>query len=99
MFGIQAQGYAASHNYWISMSIPTNESQDLSSQFIGPNGEIQAECKRNCSSIVVSEMDTESKEWDVPLRYAKPWRKLARKGEIYDELRVNDVRSEMKNMC
>jgi len=41
MFGIQAQGYAASHNYWVSLSVPTQMSRGLSSRLIAPNGEIQ----------------------------------------------------------
>ena len=99
MFGIQAQGYAASNNYWISMAIPTNESENLSSQLIAPNGEIQLKCKRNCSSIIVSKIDTENKKWHIPLNLAKPWRRLAREGDIYRTKKVVDKRSEMKTIC
>ena len=42
MFGIQAQGYAASHSYWVSVSTPTQMSRGLSSRLIAPNGEVQA---------------------------------------------------------
>ena len=36
MFGIQAQGYAASHSYWVSVSIPTQMSRGLTSRLIAP---------------------------------------------------------------
>jgi len=96
MFGIQAQGYAATNNYWISMSIPTNESEELSSRLIAPNGEIQSKCKRNCSSIRICEIDTEDKKWKIPLKFAKPWRRIARKGKIYEDKRRIDERSKLK---
>jgi len=99
MFGIQAQGYAASNNYWMSMSIPTNESEKISSQFIAPNGEIQSLCRKKNSSIIVNEIDTEDEKWHVPLKLAKPWRKLAREGKIYESKRVIDKRSKMKTIC
>lgn len=99
MFGIQAQGYAATNNYWISMAIPANESKILSSQLIAPNGEVQSKCKRNCSSIIVSEIDTGNRKWHIPLKLAKPWRRLAREGEIYRAKQVIDKRSKIKTIC
>lgn len=96
MFGIQAQGYAASNNYWISMSIPANESVNQPSQFIGPNGKIIDRCEKNKSSIIVSEIDKDDVEWNVALNLARPWRTKARKGEIYQKNKVVDVRSETK---
>ena len=98
MFGIQAQGYAATNNYWISMSIPTNESEDLPSQLIMPDGNIQAKCRRSLSSLIVNQIDTENEKWHFPLKIAKPWRRLAREGEIYKNSRVIDKRSEMKTI-
>lgn len=99
MFGIQAQGYAATNNYWISMAIPANQSKNLPSQFIAPNGKIQAKCKRNVNSIIVNEIDTENKKWHLPLKLARPWRRLAKEGSIYEEKRVNDKRSQLKTIC
>lgn len=99
MFGIQAQGYAATHSYWISMSIPANESEKLPGQLIMPDGHIQARCRRNQSTLIVKQIDTEHERWHVPLNIAKPWRRLAKKGEIYSARRVMDTRSEMKTIC
>ncbi len=96
MFGIQAQGHAASHNYWISMSVPANNSHIAPSQFIAPGGKIQARCKRNCSSIIISDIDTEDERWHVPLKLARPWRRLAKKGDIYEDIRQRDMFSADK---
>lgn len=83
MFGTQAQGHAACNNYWISMSVPTNGSDKLPARFIGPNGDLISECERGNDSIVVNEINPEDKQWEIPLKLARPWRRTARKGEIY----------------
>ena len=98
MFGIQAQGYAATNNYWISMSVPTNESSEQPSQFIGPTGKIIGQCRKNKSDIIVFEIDKDDLQWNTALKLAKPWRKIARKGDFYEQKRVNDKRSEMKTI-
>jgi predicted amidohydrolase len=40
MFGVQAQGYAASHSYWVSVATPTQLSGGLPSRLIAPTGEV-----------------------------------------------------------
>ncbi|MFT6808354.1 MAG: putative amidohydrolase [Saprospiraceae bacterium] len=99
IFGVQFQGYAATHNYWISMSIPKNESKFLSSQFIGPDGRIIKKCIRTRNSIIISEINIEADQWNISIKKAKPWRKKARAGEIYKSLYVNDERSTNKTIC
>lgn len=99
IFGIQAQGYAASNNYWISMSIPTNTSQLMTSNFISPDGQVLSKCLKEVSSIIVTEINTEDERWHLPLKLAKPWRRQARKGDIYLEKQVFDERSELKTIC
>ena len=98
MFGIQAQGYAATNNYWISMSVPANESSEQPSQFVGPTGKIIGQCRKNRSDIIVFEIDKDDLQWNTALKLAKPWRKIARKGDFYEQKRVNDKRSEMKTI-
>ena len=98
MFGIQAQGYAAINNYWISMSVPTNESHLQSSQFIGPNGEIVDKCPKNKTDLIISEMNKNDEKWEIALNFAKPWRKEARIGKIYIEKRVFVDRSTLKTI-
>ena len=38
MFGVMAQAYAAANNYWISVSVPAQFAETLSSGVIDPNG-------------------------------------------------------------
>ncbi len=83
IFRIQARAHAATNNYWLSYSIPKQCSSQTSSAIIGPDGSIMEACKNNQSGIVVADLDKNSARWEIPLKYAKPWRKKARKGEIY----------------
>jgi predicted amidohydrolase len=96
MFGIQAQGHAATHNYWFSLSIPTQLSQTLTSRLIGPDGEIQARCEPERSGLVVSELIMDDPRYEIALKRARPWRKQAREGGIYRAARVDDTRSKEK---
>jgi len=96
IFGIQAQGYAASHNYWFSFSVPTQVSHALSSHLIGPNGEVQGAVSPSESGLVLHELDPDRPEWRIALHHAKPWRARAREGSIYRERYVRDPRSENK---
>lgn len=98
MYGIQAQGYAASQNYWISMSVPANESAEQPSQFIGPTGEIIGTCPKNQSDIQIFEINKHDERWNVALNFMKPWRRKAREGGIYEEKRVVDERSKTKGV-
>ena len=98
MFGIQAQAYAATNNYWLSMSVPANESSEQASQFIGPNGEIVGSCNHNASEVQTFEIDKKDERWYTALQLAKPWRRIARKGDLYEQKRVTDKRSEMKTI-
>jgi predicted amidohydrolase len=96
MFGIQAQGYAASHNYWFSISVPAQVSGAMSSRLVGPNGEIQEVATPLESGLVIHEFDESRPEWKIALHHSRPWRAKARKGAIYRERMVNDARSDDK---
>jgi predicted amidohydrolase len=96
MFGIQAQGYAASHNYWVSLSVPTQMSRGLTSRLIAPNGEIQAEATPSDSGMAVGLLDRDCPRWEIALHRAKPWRAMARAGSIYQGRYVQDSRSDEK---
>lgn len=97
MFGIQAQGYAATHNYWVSVSVPTQTSHALSSRIIAPTGELQATVPPSISGLAVDRLDVDSPEWKHALQYARPWRAKARDGEIYRQRYVEDPRSDEKS--
>jgi len=96
MFAIQAQGYAASHNFWFSLSNVQQHSQTLTSRMIAPSGEIQEICNSESSSFILSTLDPKDARWEIALKYAKPWRKKAREGSIYRSRFVDDPRSENK---
>jgi predicted amidohydrolase len=96
MFGIQAQGYAASHSYWVSLSTPTEMSRGLPSRLIAPTGEVQAAATPGLSGVVLDVLDERCPRWDVALHRSRPWRAKARDGSIYRERHVRDPRSERK---
>ena len=72
MFGIQAQGYAASHSYWVSVSVPAQMSHGLSSRLIAPTGEIQAMATDPVSGIVVETLDEHCPRWEIALHAPSP---------------------------
>jgi predicted amidohydrolase len=97
MFGIQAQGNAASHSYWVSVSVPTQMSHGLCSRLIAPTGENQAMASVGVSGVAVDLLDERSPRWDIALQRARPWRAKAREGSIYRQHHVRDPRSEVKS--
>ena len=88
MFAIQAQAHAATNNFWLSLSSPVNASRELPSALIGPDGHVIARCRRAAAGLAVREIDPAAAQWEIPLRRARPWRALARAGQIYEERRV-----------
>ena len=97
MFGIQAQGYAASHSFWLSVSVPTQMSHRLCSRLIAPTGENQAVATPSVSGIVVDLLDEHCPRWEIALHRAKPWRAKAREGAIYRERYLQCPRSDEKS--
>jgi predicted amidohydrolase len=97
MFGIQAQGYAASHSYWVSLSTPTQMSHGLSSRLVAPTGEVQAMVTRSESGIVVEPLDEQCPRWEIALHRAKRWRVKAREGSIFRQRYVQDPRTDVKS--
>src|SRR3954451_1046469 len=97
MFGVQARGYAASHSFWVSLSVPARLSRALTSRLIAPTGEVQAVAARWDSGIAVDVLDEGCPRWEAALHRARPGRALAREGEIYRRRLVRDARSESKH--
>ncbi len=93
IFGVTAQAHAAVNNYWLSLSTPTQCSRDLRSGLIAPNGQFAARCRAARSGLIVQALDRNAPELDIALTKARPWRRTARAGEIYDTRRVEDSRS------
>ena len=83
IFEVTARTYASLYNYWVGFSVPSNQTPPLTSSLIGPDGYIQAISKRGMDSLAIGEINPNDERWDVPLNKAKPWRKIARQGDIY----------------
>ena len=84
MFAIQSQGHAACNNYWVSLSVPSQCSHEQAACLIGPDGHIIDACEHGVSDIIVHEIDPKAAQWDVPCQKARPWRRRARIGDIYN---------------
>lgn len=82
---IQACGHAACNNLWIGLSTPRQYSQDLPGGLIGPNGLSLARHEPNGESeLVIGILDEEDPALDIALNKARPWRRKAREGSIYN---------------
>ena len=97
MFGVMAQAYAAATNCWFAVSVPAQCSHAMSSGVIGPHGRWLARCPNDGSSgVVIADLDRAAPDLDVALNKARPWRGIARRGDIYADARVTDARSDMR---
>lgn len=94
VFGVIAQGYAATTNCWFAVSVPAQCSQAMPSGLIGPNGRWLARCPADGSStLVMARLDRDDPALDMALNKARPWRAIARAGELHAAHRVDDPRS------
>jgi len=95
VFETKARAYAAINNYWVSLSVPAQTAELFPSALIGPDGQsiVRAGVE---AGLVVGELDRDAPAFDVALRLARPWRAVARVGDIYEERRVTDPRSEVR---
>lgn len=95
IFATKARAYAAIHNYWLSLSVPAQTTQLFHSGLIGPHGEVLADVGGE-PGLVVGTLDREDPALRGALAFARPWRALARAGDIYDARRVTDERSRVR---
>jgi predicted amidohydrolase len=95
IFAIKARGYAAIHNYWLSLSVPAQTTHLFHSALIGPHGDVLADAGAD-PGLVVGTLDREDPALHVALGLARPWRTTARAGGIYEERRVTDERSRVR---
>jgi predicted amidohydrolase len=91
MYGILAQAHAAANNFWLSLSIPALEGDRLTAGLIGPDGRFLA--RAGASGLAYGEVDKADPRFDIAINKARPWRALARSGDIYAERRVKDEQS------
>jgi predicted amidohydrolase len=92
IFEVKARAHAAINNYWLAMSTPTQTSQLLHSELIGPEGSVLVRAEEG-TELIIGELNRDAPEFDIALNKARPWRALARAGGIYRSRRVEDPRS------
>lgn len=81
---IQASGHAACNNIWIGLSNARQCSQDLPGGLIGPNGLSVVRHEPNSDNeLVIGVLDKSDPAFDTALNKARPWRRKAREGSIY----------------
>jgi predicted amidohydrolase len=92
-----AQAHAALYCYWVGYSIPAQYAATVPSGVIAPGGRWLATCAQESQpGLVFADLDLDSTDPDVDLalRYARPWRRSARDGRIYQPAFVHsDPRS------
>ncbi|TSD88505.1 carbon-nitrogen hydrolase family protein [Mycobacterium sp. KBS0706] len=94
IYGVLARAHAASTCLWIGLAIPAQCSQPLPSSLIAPNGVVLGEAGRDGESgLVFGTLDRGEPAFAVALEKARPWRRTARLGDIYESRRVDDPRS------
>ncbi|MFF4696393.1 carbon-nitrogen hydrolase family protein [Streptomyces chattanoogensis] len=94
VFGVLARGHAAAHNYWVSVSVPAQCSAVMPAGVIGPHGSWLDRCPADgTAALACVDLDRTAPSLDIALNKARPWRELARAGEIYEARRVADARS------
>ncbi|WP_342241848.1 carbon-nitrogen hydrolase family protein [Inquilinus sp. OTU3971] len=94
IYGVLAKAHAAATCLWIGLAIPAQCSQSLPSSLIGPTGAVLAEGGRNGDSdLVFVTLDRDDPAFAIALEKARPWRRTARLGGIYESRRVEDPRS------
>ncbi|MEU6245811.1 carbon-nitrogen hydrolase family protein [Streptomyces sp. NPDC047024] len=91
------QAYGTLYNYWLGYSVPAQFSATVPSGIVAPGGRWLARCPadgRPALAIADIDLDSEDEDIDMALRYARPWRRLAR-ARLYDgQIPVGDPRSD-----
>ena len=91
VFDVIARGHAAAHNYWISVSVPTQCAAAMPAGVIGPHGTRLADCPAaDRPALACVDLDRTDPALDLALNRARPWRGISREGGIYRERRVED---------
>lgn len=94
MYQILAQARAADNNLWISVSTPAQCAAGLASAIFGPDGSVDAKASSDgAPSLIKTIIDKDDARYEIALKMARPWRALARMGDIYESRRVEDARS------
>jgi predicted amidohydrolase len=97
VFHLLSQAYAAATNLWVSVSTPAQCSTGLPIAVFAPDGSlVDIGASTGVPSFIKTVLDRDHEKYDIALKKARPWRALAREGDIYSKRRVDDERSKDK---
>ena len=90
-----AQAYAALHNYWVGYSTPAQYSRSAPAGIVAPGGRWIARCPANGQpAITLADLDSgQDPDIDAAVRFARPWRRVARNGLYEAHHAPDDPRS------
>lgn len=75
------QGHAATNCLWLAVATPANAAEPASG-IIGPDGRWMVRCGSGVD-VAVATLDRTEPRYDIALNKARPWRRIARQGDIY----------------
>jgi predicted amidohydrolase len=91
IFDILARGHAAANGFWVSVAVPAHCSAAMPSGIIGPHGyRLASAANDHQTGIVCVDLDRDDPALDIALNKARPWRRRARTGDLYQPRRVDD---------
>ena len=95
IFAVKARGYAAIHNYWLTLSVPAQSKDLFPSTLIGPDGQVLDQVGPD-AEMAIAELDPLEPQSQHAVSVKRSWRAMARQGQIYEDHRVVDPRSDVR---
>lgn len=93
--GVMAQAHAGTNCMWVSVSTPAVCSRTLPAALFGPDGHPVGRCAAGAPGMVLAEVGlkggVEAGRYGVALRLTRPWRALARSGQVHASRRASGV--------
>ncbi|MBB5801033.1 putative amidohydrolase [Saccharothrix ecbatanensis] len=96
---VVAQAYGALYNYWVGYSVPAQFSATAPAGLVGPGGRWIGRCSSDGKpGLTVAELDRDApdNDIDVAIRFARPWRRIARAGLYEPHVVRGDPRSDTR---
>lgn len=88
-FQIALRAHAGFNCLWISGATPAQTAHEGPAGIIGPDSKIIAHCSTETSNqLAFATLDLNDPIFDEALHKAKPWRRLARQGDIYRDKQI-----------
>ncbi|WP_312945087.1 carbon-nitrogen hydrolase family protein [Agrobacterium sp.] len=88
-FQIALRAHAGFNCLWISGATPAQTAHEGPAGIIGPDGKVIAHCSVETSNqLAFATLDRNDPIFDGALHKARPWRRLARQGDIYRDKRI-----------